>query len=140
VVVARAAPQSDTASEDQSLIKPPPNAKLLGTSVVDEIRSFPEIGPKGTATGNPTKEKIVGITGVDRLFQTDRSFGDTVSYFDNQFKQSGYHIQARVETPSATAWTVKRPDGSVADAVVRNTNPTTVEIAEVASSSATLQR
>jgi hypothetical protein len=139
VMVARAAPPSDTSSDDQSLIKPPPDAKVVGMSVIDEIRAFPEMGLKGALTGKPSKEKIVGVSGVDRLFQTDRSFADTVSYFDNQFKQGGYKIEARVETPSATAWTVKRPDGTVADAVVRNTRPTTIEIAEVSSTSATVQ-
>ncbi len=139
LVVARAAPPSDTSS-DQQLIKPPPNAKLIGTSVLDEIRAFPEMGLKGLVTGKPAKERVVGVTGVDRLFQTDQSYADTVSHFENQFKQGGYKVEAKVESPSATAWTVRRPDGTIADAVVRNTTPTTVELAEVASTRAEIKR
>lgn len=63
--------------------------------------------------------------------QRDRPFADAVSYFDQAFSQGGYEVQARVQTPSSVAWTVKRPDGTVADAVVRNTKPTTIELTEV---------
>jgi hypothetical protein len=144
LAVARAAPPSDTSSSssasDPSLIKPPPDTKLLGTSTVDEIRAFPEMGIKGLLTGKPEKAKIVGVTGVDRIFQTNGSFADTVSYFDGQFKQSGYQVTARLETPSATVWTVKRPDGTVANAVVRNTKPTTFELTEISAMSGTLRQ
>ncbi|MDB4967777.1 MAG: hypothetical protein JWN44_3466 [Myxococcales bacterium] len=138
---ARAAPQSSGGSSDSSgsnspLIQPPPGAKLIGNSAVDEIRAFPETGIKASLKGRPEKEKIVGIEGVDRVFQTDRSFGDTVGYFDQQFKQAGYQTMTRVEAPSATAWTIKRPDGTIANAVVRNTTPTTFELAEVAAAKA----
>jgi hypothetical protein len=132
--VARAAPQGSA-----SLIPPPAGAKLLGHSVVDEIRAFPEMGIKALLKGKPEKEKIVDVQGIDRVFQTDRSFGDTVAYFDQQFKQGGYETMARVEAPSATAWTIKRPDGTVANVIVRNTTPTTFELAEVAATTAEIR-
>jgi len=69
------------------------------------------------------------VTSIDRVFETNRSFSDVVSFFD----QSGYQVVERTDTPGATAWTVKRPDGTVAHAVVRNTRPTTFELVEVKS-------
>jgi hypothetical protein len=112
---------------DEALIKTPPDARLAGTSTIQEIRAFPEMGSKGKAQA----AKLVGIDGVDRMYETDRSFADTVSFFDQEFKQPGFQVQARAVTASATSWTVKRPDGTVANAAVRNTRPTTFEIAEV---------
>lgn len=121
-------------SDESALIKVPANATLVGKSMIDEIRAFPEMSKSGKQ--KPQMEKIVGIEGIDRVYQVDRSFADTVSFFDTQVKQQGFQSLARVETPSATAWTVKRPDGSVANVVVRNTNPTTFEIAEATATSA----
>jgi hypothetical protein len=109
------------------LIQPPPGATLVGSSTVDEIRALPELARD---TSQPLKEKLVGVEGVDRVFTTDRSFGESVAYFDSLFKQGGYRRLSRNQTPSATAWTVKRPDGSIAAAVVRNTTPTTLELTE----------
>jgi len=117
------------AQEQPAMINPPPNAKLLGSSEIAEIRALPEMGLK--AKGKPQAATVVGIDGIDRIFETEKSFADTVSFFDQQFKQPGYEIVARVETPSATAWTVKRTDGTIANAAVRNTKPTSFEIAEV---------
>jgi hypothetical protein len=126
------------AADDSSvLIKAPPQATLIGTSKIDEIRAFPEMSGK-QGKDKPALERIVDVTGVDRLFQSDRSFADTVSFFDQQFKQASYQVMARVETPSATAWTLKRPDGTVANCVVRNTSPATIEIAEAAATAATV--
>lgn len=134
ITAALTLPVAAAFAADGSLIQPPPDAKLVGRSVVDEIRAFPELGSgMKTLSAKPHKEKLVGVAGIDRVFTTDRSFGDTVSYFDQKFKATGYKIDARVETPSSTAWTVKRPDGTVANAVVRNTTPTTIELNEVAS-------
>lgn len=127
---------SSSRSSESALIKIPPGAVPVGKSVVDEVRAFPEMN-KGQQKAQT--EKIVGVEGVDRVFQIDRPFADTVAFFDQQFKQSGFKQLARVETQSSTAWTVKRPDGTVANAVVRNTKPTTFELTEAAASEVTLQ-
>jgi hypothetical protein len=126
---------SSSQNSEFGLIKVPPSAVPVGKSVVDEVRAFPEMG-KGQSKAQ--MEKIVGVEGVDRVFQTDRPFADTVAFFDQQFKQPGFKQLARVETQSATAWTVKRPDGTVANAVVRNTKPTTLELAEATATELTL--
>ena len=118
------------------LIAPPASARLVGTSIIDEIRSFPELGAgmKMLPT-REQKETLVGVSGVDRLFETDASFGDTVAYFDELFEHGGQHIVSRAASSSATAWSVEEPDGSVANAVVRNTTPTTIELAETVAAS-----
>ena len=132
VVAALALPPAAVSASDASLIQPPPGARIVGSSLVDEIRAVPELTTaRAAAAVTPAKEKLVGVEGIDRLFESDGSFADTVAYFDAQFKQPGYRRLARVESPSATAWTVRRPDGSVADAVVRNTTPTTFELTEL---------
>jgi hypothetical protein len=141
--VAQAVPLDTGTSQkraDTWLIKPPLDATLVGTSVVDEIRAFPEMGGRAANKEEAQAEKMLGVQGIDRMFQTNRSFGDTVLYFDQQFKLPGYQVMARVDTPSATAWTVRRPDGGVANAVVRNTSPTTLEIVEARAPAATLPR
>ncbi len=111
-----------------ALIAPPPDARLVGRSTVDEIRAFPEIASKAPIVA---KEKLVGVEGVDRLFETDRPFADTVAWFDAALRAHGYRMRARVETASATAWTVARADGTPAQVAVRNTTPTSIEITEV---------
>lgn len=135
---ARAAPteeSSDHATSAGGFIEVPESAKLVGSSVVDEIRSFPELG-KGMKTIQ--KEHLVGVAGVDRLFESERSFDETVAFFDHQLKSGGNRVRERVATPSAVVWSVKRPDGNVANAVVRNTRPTTIELTEVGEASTTM--
>jgi len=133
---ARGAPAEETSDNDARdgvLIAPPPGARLVGTVIVDEVRAFPELG-QGMKTLQ--RETAVGVAGIDRIYEVDRSFADTVSYFDSQFKAAGTSILARVATRSSTAWKVKRPDGNVANAVVRNTSPTTFELTEVSAAPA----
>jgi hypothetical protein len=115
-------------SGESQMLQVPPSAKLIGESQVDEIREFPEM--KGRAKSENI-ERVVGVSATDRLYQTTKSYSDTVSFFDREFSKSGYQQRARVVTPSATAWTVQRPDGSLANAVVRNTKPITIETVEV---------
>jgi hypothetical protein len=134
--------QSSQAGGEASLIKPPPDATMIGSAVIDEIRAFPEMSGKSGGGGAKAKAqaaKIVNVQGIDRTFETRRPFADAVAYFDQQFKQTGYEVMARVDSPSATAWTVKRPDGTVANAVVRNTKPTTIELAEVSGAAAKIE-
>ncbi|HXU68728.1 MAG TPA: hypothetical protein VN947_05340 [Polyangia bacterium] len=111
------------------LIAAPADARLVGSATIDEIRAFPELG-RGMKT-LPTRATAARVAGVDRIFEIDRPFADTVAWFDQAFTGGGQHIVSRVATPSATAWSVERPDGTVANAVVRNTTPTTIELAEV---------
>ena len=115
------------------LIAPPDDARLVGSSSLDEIRALPELGAGSLEAARPAREKLVGVAGVDRVFTTDRSFADTVGYFDSHLRHGGYHSRGRVERAGATAWIVRRPDGSIAEVAVRNTTPTTIEIVEAAS-------
>lgn len=109
-----------------SLVQVPPNAKLVGTSEVDEIRQFPE-----QKSGKPM-ERIVGVTAIDRVYESERPYADAVKFFDQEFQRAGYQQTSRTVTSSATAWVVRRPDGNVANVIVRNTSPTTIEAVEVA--------
>ncbi len=108
-----------------SLVQVPPNAKLIGTSEVDEIRQFPE-----QKAGKPM-ERIVGVSAIDRVYEVQKPYADVVKFFDTQFQQKGYQQTSRAVTPTATSWTVRRPDGNVANVIVRNTSPATVETVEI---------
>ena len=133
---ARAAPAEEISDNDARygvLIAPPPGARLVGSAVVDEVRSFPELG-QGKKTLQ--QETQAGVAGIDRIYEIDRSHAETIAYFDDWFKATGSRIVSRVQTRSATAWRVKRPDGNVANAVVRNTSPTTIELTEVSAAPA----
>jgi hypothetical protein len=138
-------PQGQQAQQGQmaqqgeaALLKTPPSSVLIGTAIVDEIRAFPEMSGKGQARDKKV-EKLVGIEGIDRVFQTDKSMNETAMFFDQQFKQTGHEVLGRVESTHALSWTVKRPDGTVANIVVRNTRPTTFEIVEVSAATGRME-
>jgi hypothetical protein len=113
-----------------SLVQVPPNARLIGTSEVDEVRQFPE-----QKAGKPM-ERIVGVSALDRVYEVEKPYADAVKFFDTQFQQKGFQQMSRTMTPTSTAWVVRRPDGNVANVIVRNTTPSTVEAVEVVSAQA----
>jgi len=108
----------------------PPGAKLLGTTHATEIREFPEV--QAQKKNKTPVEGLIGVTAVDNVYQIDRSFSDTVKFFDQQAKRSGAQVLERTVTPTATAWMVRMPSGNVANALVRNTQPVTFEVIQVA--------
>ncbi|HZS36911.1 MAG TPA: hypothetical protein VFF06_08795 [Polyangia bacterium] len=120
------------AKSDAALIQVPPDSRLIGTAVVDEVRQFPE-----QQNAKKPMERVVGVSAIDRVFESNRPYGDTVSYFDQEFQKGGFQLMARTVTPSSTAWVVKRPDGKIANAIVRNTSPATLEIVEAAAAEST---
>lgn len=127
------------AQGDSPMIRTPPGAQLVGAAEVDEIRALPEMS--GTREGKQRAQaaKVVGVKAVDRVYTTDKGYQDMVKFFDDQFKSTGAVTQARIVTPSSTAWTIQKPDGKLANLVVRNTKPTSFELVEVAGESAELQ-
>jgi hypothetical protein len=113
-----------------ALVQVPPNARLVGTSQVDEVREFPE------QNGGKPMERIIGVSAIDRVYEVQKPYADAVKFFDAQFRQQGFQQTSRMVTATATAWVVRRPDGNVANVIVRNTSPSTVEAVEVVSAQA----
>lgn len=111
-----------TQTGEQSAIVPT-GAKLIGTASAAEVREFPEM----TKNKNVTSEDIVGARALDRVFETHKSYKQTVGYYDKMVKNGSAEQIERTTTKTATAWSLKMPDGKVQNVVVRNTQPTTIE-------------
>src|SRR5262249_39096311 len=86
----------------------------------DDLRVVPEL---------PDVPRTSGFGASDELYQTSRTYGDMVVYFDRQFR--GFNLTVRAATQTSTAWHFQRNDGKPATVVVRNTLPTSFEILEV---------
>jgi len=103
----------------------PPDSMMAATVMASELRVVPEL-PDVPPTG--------AVDASDQLYQTGRSYKDTVAYFDRQFR--GFKLIVRGATQTSTAWHVERLDGKPATLVVRNTTPTSFEVIEVVQRSA----
>lgn len=111
----------------------PKDAKLIGSVESADIREFPEqMGENAKQTGNIEKEGVVGVGGIDRVWTTKEPYKRTVSQLDQKLKGEGIQPIAKTTTQSSTAWNVRMPDGHIANLVVRNTQPTTIESVQAA--------
>jgi hypothetical protein len=125
--IAQARPSKGVAA----LVPVPADALVIAATTLDELRAFPEMA--GTSAGREfaKTQKVVDAEGLDTLYQTEKSYGDTVAFFDQALKEGGFQVLARTVTRTATAWTARRPDRTLSNVVVRATTPlTTFEVAE----------
>src|SRR5215813_2482801 len=95
----------------------PPDSMLTAIVMGDDLRVVPEL---------PDVPRTSGFGASDELYQTSRTYGDMVVYFDRQFR--GFNLTVRAATQTSTAWHFQRNDGKPATVVVRNTLPTSFEI------------
>ena len=125
---------SSTPSQDvttQRLL--PKDAKLVGAVESTDIRAFPEqMSKSAKQSANIEKEGVVGVGGIDRVWTTKEAYKRTVSQLDQKLKGEGIEPIAKTTTQSSTAWNVRMPDGHIANLVVRNTQPTTIESVQAA--------
>jgi hypothetical protein len=106
----------------------PKDAKLVGSVESTDIRAFPEqVGTKSPQSAGIAKEEVVGVGGIDRVWMTKQPYRQAVSQLDQKLKGEGIQPIAKTTTQSSTAWNMRMPDGHVANVVVRNTQPTTIE-------------
>lgn len=119
-----------TASEHPSLLSVPSAATLIAQTNVNQVRGFAEMA--ATTTGRKAMEagRQNDSSGVDRLYRGAQPYADIVGYFDTELTQSGVQTIARTKTATATAWTVRKKVGTIANVVVRNTTPATFELEE----------
>lgn len=123
-ILALAGPKSDRPAKISLGV--PPKALLIGKSGLDQIRELPELQEK-------TSDKIVrrvGVSAIDQLYESDRSYAETVIFFEKQFTKENVQTLKKNITNTSTAWTVRRPDNALIDVVVRNTTPPTFEVIE----------
>ena len=100
----------------------PSDSMLAGAAPANEIRVVPEL---------PDVLRQTGVEGSDQLYQTAKSYKDTVAFFDQQFRGKGWSVVVKNATQTSTAWHIGRPDGKPATIVVRNTTPTSFEVIEI---------
>lgn len=111
----------------------PKDAKLVGAVESADVREFPEQrSEQAKQSSRIEKEGVVGVGALDRVWTTRQSYKQTVSHFDQKLKGEGIEPIAKTTTQSSTAWNVRMPDGHIANVVVRNTQPTTIESVQVA--------
>ena len=117
----------------------PKDAKLVGEVQATEVRAFPDqMGAKGEQASNIEKEDLVGANAVDRVWTTKQNYRSAVRSFDQKLKGEGIQPIAKTTTQSSTGWNVRMPDGHIANVVVRNTQPTTIEAIQASSGSTTI--
>lgn len=104
----------------------PPKALLIGQSQLDQVRELPELQE---ARGDKIIREV-GVAATDRLYESDRSYADTVKFFEHEIDRLNGTILKKNITSTSTAWTVRRPSGKLIDVVVRNTVPPTFEVVE----------
>jgi hypothetical protein len=115
----------------------PKDAKLVGTVESTDVRAFPEQMSKAQSA-NIEKEGLVGVGALDRVWTTKQSYHQTVSRLDQNLKGEGIQPIAKTTTQSSTAWNMRMPDGHIANVVVRNTQPTTIEAVQASVVSGTM--
>ena len=118
--LARAAPTSHA-----SPLAVPSKAMLIGQGELNQVRELPEL----QESGNKIMREI-GVAATDRLYESDRSYVDTVKFFEHEIDRLNGPILKKNITSTSTAWTVRRPSGKLIDVVVRNTAPPTFEIVD----------
>lgn len=101
-----------------------------------EIHAFPEEA-QAAKGGAPVVAAAVGVKGVDRIYQSDLSYVDTVSFFDRSLHAA--HAANRTSTPTATFWSMQRADTKPVHVAVRNTDPPTIEVIAVAAAAAAVE-
>jgi hypothetical protein len=104
-------------------VRLPPGATLVATAQVDRVRSFPEQRSKA-----PPAEAVTTVRAVDRVYQIVRPYRDTVLYFDRQTTEPGVTELSRDATQTSTVWSLLLGQSRVANVIVRNTQPTTIEV------------
>jgi hypothetical protein len=104
----------------------PPKALLIGQGQLDQVRELPELQE---ARGDKIVREV-GVAATDRLYESDRSYADTVKFFEHEIDRLNGTILKKNITSTSTAWTVRRPNGKLLDVVVRNTVPPTFEVVE----------
>lgn len=108
-------------------------AVIIGRSDVNEIRAFPEMAATAEGRATAVSHPVLSMHATDAVYQSPLGYDDTVRYFDDQFAHKKLRVIARTVTETSTAWTVQRPDATVANIIVRTTTPrVTFEIAQVA--------
>jgi hypothetical protein len=109
----------------------PPNVKTLGSAQETQVRELPPEF-KSKLDKETVSDTIVGATATDTIYSTNKSYRETIAFFDKHVKSGGTEQQMKLEVPSATAYRLKLRDGEIANVIVRNTTPTTIETVEAA--------
>lgn len=109
-----------------------PGAVLVGRSDVDDVHAFPEMAATAEGRAVAREAPMVQRHARDSVYESPLPYDATVRYFDDQLTRRRMRVMARTVTAAATAWTVRRPDGTVANIIARTTQPkTTFEISQV---------
>lgn len=129
---AAAAAEAGANAHEKSLVPIPAGATLIAKTTVERLRGFAEMN--STDQGRKAlSSQPIDTNGTDRVYQSGRSYGDTVAFFDDALTRDGFHVFARTVTNTATAWATRKPRHTVANVIVRDTSPVTFEIEEAAS-------
>jgi len=120
----------------------PDDATLVGAAEGTEVRTFPEqLGPRaGNNAAQVQKEEVQNVGAIDRVWTTKSSYQDSVKAVDQKLASAGDKQLAKTTTSCSTAWNLRTPDGHIANVIVRNTQPTTIETEQIAEHTSTVPR
>ena len=104
----------------------PAGAVLRGTVEADAIREAPEL--KGARINRDRDESVRGVRVLDQTYQGG-SYAAAARFYDRAFASA--LLIERDCSDTATGWLVRLEDGTIASVIVRNTQPTTIEIQRV---------
>jgi hypothetical protein len=102
----------------------PPGARLRGTVETDAIREAPDL--KGARLNRNRDESVGGVHVLDQSYDFDAGYRDAARFYDRAF--AGALVIERDRSETATGWLVRLDDGTIASVILRNTQPTTIEV------------
>jgi hypothetical protein len=112
----------------------PPGAKLVSSSVVDDVQVFPAFpGDRGNRTARAAG--TVQAAGEDHVYRVPMTYEDVVAFYNRSLTGSltGRTVNTSQRTSAAThtAWTFEDARGNPDRVEVRDTRPTTIEVVAV---------
>jgi hypothetical protein len=102
-------------------------ARLRGSVETDAIREAPDL--KGARLNRNRDESVGGVHVLDQSYDFDAGYRDAARFYDRAF--AGALVIERDRSDTATGWLVRLDDGTIASVILRNTEPTTIEIQRV---------
>ncbi|MGZ3428139.1 MAG: hypothetical protein ACXVCV_15895 [Polyangia bacterium] len=102
----------------------PPDARLLGTVETNAIREAPDL--KGARVNRNRDESLTGVRVLDQTWESDAGYRETARFYDREL--AGALLIERDRSETASGWLVRLDDGTIASVILRNTQPTTIEI------------
>jgi hypothetical protein len=116
---------SGTARAGDASVLVPPDARLLGSGRVSEIRAFAD---EATGDEQATFAEPIRANAIVRSYVTSLSYDGLVDFVDRTLETGDFAVHYRGIGRAATYWSFDLPNGMPARVAVRDTTPANLEI------------